>query len=178
MSHDHWSFLLIEIDKLLWSASGVSMVAVRNREDFCKGKAMHENFLQESTGTDTVKIYSWVSCLVATRYTRGCNRDKVNLLFLWAWFLSLGLGPPGLLFFSFQSLSCLRPFPGPFPKWLCSCLPVSITAAVPTTQHFPTNVPADPVAQLHALWSWPACVACIPENKLTKHVEVLRCANS
>ena len=35
------------------------MVAIRNWECFCEGQEMHENFLQESTETDKVNIYSW-----------------------------------------------------------------------------------------------------------------------
>lgn len=34
------------------------MVAVRNREHFFERKEMHENFLQESTEADKVKIHS------------------------------------------------------------------------------------------------------------------------
>lgn len=91
---------------------------------------MHKNFLQGSPGTDQVKIYNWASCHVALRDTPSGNRDNANLLFLrtfslhsptpgpWAprasvpLLTSLGLFDPGLL-------------PGSFPKWLCSCLPVS-----------------------------------------------------
>ena len=36
--------------------------------------------------------------------------------------LFLGLRCPGPLFFSLHYLFCPRPFPGPFPKWLYSCL--------------------------------------------------------
>ena len=32
-------------------------MAIRNGECFCEGKEMQENFLQESTGRDKVKIY-------------------------------------------------------------------------------------------------------------------------
>lgn len=58
-----------------------------------------------------VKIYSWTSCLVATRNTCECNSNKVSLLFLQAWFLSLGLWLSRPLFFSLQDLFCPRPFP-------------------------------------------------------------------
>ena len=34
-------------------------------------------------------------------------------------------GPWGLWFFNLQGLFCPRPFPGPFPEWLCSYFPVS-----------------------------------------------------
>ena len=57
-------------------------VSIRNRDCFCEGKEVNENFLQESTGTDKVKTDNRASCLVATRYTCECNRDKVNLLLL------------------------------------------------------------------------------------------------
>ena len=45
------------------------MMAVGNRECSGEGKGVHENFLQEDTRTDKVKIDSSASCLVATRYT-------------------------------------------------------------------------------------------------------------
>ena len=102
---------------LLWSAVGGSRVAIMKRECFCEGKEMPENFLQESTGTDKGKMYSWASCLVATRYSRECNRDKVTPVSLFP-LPPLRLSPPGPLFFSLQGLFCLKPFPGPYPKWL------------------------------------------------------------
>ena len=101
LSHDHWLFPVIV--KLLWSAAGGFMVVTRNKEAFCEGNRVLENFMQESTGTDKVKMYGWASCLVATRCTPDCNRDKVNLLFLSAWFLSLGLRAPGSLSFSYKA---------------------------------------------------------------------------
>ena len=44
--------------RLLKSVADGSMVAVRNRESLCEGKGIQEDFLQESTETDKVKIFS------------------------------------------------------------------------------------------------------------------------
>ena len=46
---------------------------------------------------------------------------------------SLGVRPPGSLFFSLQGLYCPRPVPSPFPKWLYSCLSVSEPKCPPET---------------------------------------------
>ena len=69
---------------LLWQKGGLvswSLIVSRDgqaslisnrwlhRECFCEGKEMHENFLQDNPETDTVKIYSWASCLLAARCT-------------------------------------------------------------------------------------------------------------
>ena len=68
LSHEHWRFP--EIIRFLWSEAGDARVASRNREQhFYEGEEIHETLLQESTGTDKVKIYSWTSCFMAAKYT-------------------------------------------------------------------------------------------------------------
>lgn len=125
-------FYLISNDyflvKLIWSTAGGSMGVTRNKEGFCELKGVYVNFSQESTGADKVKICGWAPCFVATRCTHQGNIDKVNLLLLGAWFLSLGLRPPGPLFFRLQVLFCPRLSPMTHPILLQnSCIPVLLS---------------------------------------------------
>lgn len=82
-------------------------------------------------------MYSGAPRLGTTRYSRGVNRGKVNLLLPRASYVCVGWGgggvgvgvggcagvclrlrPPGPLFFSWQGLFGPRPLPSPFPKCL------------------------------------------------------------
>lgn len=170
--------LIISPNHQTWSAAGGSVVALRNRECFCEGKEMHGNFLQESTGTDKVKIYSFASCLMATSYTLSVTEIKLIFYSCKPCFLSVGLRPRGPLFL--QSLFFPRPFPrsGPFPKWQYSCLPVWILvcsweAVSPGT--FYSTVMSWVLNLLKCFFciDWYNCMICFPFDFLTLWIALI-----
>lgn len=91
------------------SAAGGCMMAVRNRECFCAREEMHENFLQESPGTDMVKISLKAELLVLWQLGILSSGPEVMLIFFCDPGFLPGLGPQGPLFFSLQGLFCPRP---------------------------------------------------------------------